>query len=369
MTFKVTANEISLQDEQELNKGEYNVHNCVFEFSDEYNDLVKKALFTNAFGNTYIVEITDDKCDIPYEVLTSTGAITLGVIGYTVKENILEKRYSPKPIAFSISQGSYVEDVENSRIPTPTEIEQLSNKVSELENKVGKSVLNANDIVDDLTSESADKVLSANQGRILNESISETNSTIETISSNVEENSNEIASINVLLPNKADKSELDSYYNKTQTDEQITNAISGKADKTEIPDVSNFITKTVSDLENYYLKTETYTQDEVNALISAIPKFAIQVVETLPTENISDTTVYLVTTGTETQNLYTEYIYVNSAWEKLGTQSVDLTDYYTKEETTTQISNAIADLTTKTYVDSAITTAINGITNGDEVTY
>lgn len=61
--------------------------------------------------------------------------------------------------------------------------------------------------------------------------------------------------------------------------------------------------------------------------VSAIPKFAIQVVESLPTSNISTSTVYLVSTGTETNSLYTEYIYVNSKWEKLGEQKLDLTSY------------------------------------------
>lgn len=63
------------------------------------------------------------------------------------------------------------------------------------------------------------------------------------------------------------------------------------------------------------------------AELSAIPKFAIQVVTSLPTSNISATTVYLLSSGSENNNLYTEYIYVNSKWEKLGEQKVDLTNY------------------------------------------
>lgn len=86
-------------------------------------------------------------------------------------------------------------------------------------------------------------------------------------------------------------------------------------------DTSAFITKAVSDLTNYYDK------DTVDGMVSAIPKFAIQVVAALPTSNISTTTIYLVTSGEESQNLYDEYIYVNNSWEKLGTQTVDLSGY------------------------------------------
>ena len=90
---------------------------------------------------------------------------------------------------------------------------------------------------------------------------------------------------------------------------------------------SGFITKAVSNLTNYYKKSETYTQTEIDNKLSAIPKFAISVVQALPTQDISTTTVYLVQTGTETNNLYTEYIYVNNKWEILGTQKLDLSPY------------------------------------------
>lgn len=107
---------------------------------------------------------------------------------------------------------------------------------------------------------------------------------------------------------------------------------------TEIPDKLSslqndvgFVTNLANDLANYYLKSQTYTKDEVNGLISAIPKFRISVVSQLPTQDISATTIYLLVTGDETQNLYTEYIYVNNSWEKLGTQTVDLSGYATVE--------------------------------------
>lgn len=93
---------------------------------------------------------------------------------------------------------------------------------------------------------------------------------------------------------------------------------------------SAFITKMVSDLTNYYTKSETYSKSEVDAKVSAIPKFAIAVVDALPTTGISDATVYLVKDGDEEQNLYVEYINVGGVWEKLGEQAVDLTGYATE---------------------------------------
>lgn len=114
-----------------------------------------------------------------------------------------------------------------------------------------------------------------------------------------------------------------------------------------------FITRTVSNLTNYYLKSETYTQAEINALVSAIPKFSIQVVSSLPTSGISSTTVYLLKTGEETSNLYTEYIYVNGSWESLGSQTVDLSGYALKTDVPTKLSALTNDagFITKTVSD------------------
>jgi hypothetical protein len=94
--------------------------------------------------------------------------------------------------------------------------------------------------------------------------------------------------------------------------------------------VNDLASKTARDLANYYTKAQTLTKDEINALVSAIPKFKIEVVSSLPTSNISETTVYLVKSGEDSSNLYTEYIRANGAWERLGTQTVDLTGYATE---------------------------------------
>lgn len=118
---------------------------------------------------------------------------------------------------------------------------------------------------------------------------------------------------------------------------------------------SGFITKAVSDLENYYLKSETLTKTEINALVSAIPKFTISVVSSLPTSNISETTVYLVKSGSG-GDLYTEYIYVNGAWEILGSQKVDLTGYALKEEIPTKLSELDND---SGYITKAVSDLVN----------
>lgn len=150
----------------------------------------------------------------------------------------------------------------------------------------------------------------------------------------------------------AQQAELD----KKADASDVTSKLALKADKSEIPDVTNFITKAVNDLVNYYTKAQIDTKVEtLEGKISAIPKFAISVVNDLPTSNISATTIYLKKTSTtETGNLYTEYIYVDGAWESLGTQTLDLSNYATKDYVTT----AIKDFLTETQINTAISNAL-----------
>lgn len=119
------------------------------------------------------------------------------------------------------------------------------------------------------------------------------------------------------------------------------------ADSTLQTAVNNLAEQVATDLQNYYTKTET------DQMVSAIPKFAISVVETLPTENISDTTVYLVPSGEASPNMYVEWIYADGKWEELGTQTVDLTDYYTKTEADAKfaLQSALSGYYTKTEAD------------------
>lgn len=129
-----------------------------------------------------------------------------------------------------------------------------------------------------------------------------------------------------------------------QTD--LKAALDNKAETSDIPtkvsDLNNdseFITIAVNNLTNYYKKTEIYTQEEVNALISNINSFNVEVVQILPTKNIDTHTIYLVPKETETDDNYNEYIYINNSWEHIGSTNVDLTNYYNKTEIDTKLTD------------------------------
>ena len=114
------------------------------------------------------------------------------------------------------------------------------------------------------------------------------------------------------------------------------------------------------------------TEAALRSEITAIPKFKIEVVESLPVEGISPSTVYLVKDKESVGDLYTEYIYVNNAWENLGKQTVDLSSYSTTEQMNAAISAAIADLKIgdyykKTEVNDLLATKADSSVLGDYV--
>lgn len=152
---------------------------------------------------------------------------------------------------------------------------------------------------------------------------------IERLSGNVNNIASDVARIDEKVDgiatsvetNKAEIRELEENQNYLEEN---------KADKTEIPDVSEFIKNTVDNLINYYKKSETYTQAEVNQLIGAIKTAHFEVVERLP-EIGENNIIYLVPKTIAKENdIYEEYIYVNEFYEFIGSTAVDLTGYATE---------------------------------------
>ena len=116
-----------------------------------------------------------------------------------------------------------------------------------------------------------------------------------------------------------------------------TNKIANIIVPTKTSDLNNdsgFITKAVTDLSYYY------TKDVIDTMIAPNLRFAV--VQSLPLENISGTTIYLVPKSqSENQNVYDEYVYIAIAtphWEKIGDTTVDLSNYYTKTQADTNFA-------------------------------
>ena len=115
-------------------------------------------------------------------------------------------------------------------------------------------------------------------------------------------------------------------------------------------DVQN--SKSYTPTGDYNPATKKYVDD----IVSTISTLSFQVVATLPTEDIKTNIIYLVPSTTSSgQNIYDEYIYINSTWEKIGSTSVDLSNYLAKDNTAAYTPTGDYNPATKQYVDSSVT--------------
>ena len=84
------------------------------------------------------------------------------------------------------------------------------------------------------------------------------------------------------------------------------------------------------------LKTNWEILDQKIADVTALQQAVAgalhrQIVASLPTTDIDPNTIYMILSGTSaTENVYNEFMYVNNAWELIGTSATDLTNYYTQ---------------------------------------
>ncbi len=138
-------------------------------------------------------------------------------------------------------------------------------------------------------------------------------------------NSSTDQTANLLIPvNVSDLGDASSYYTKTQADAAIATAVGA------------------------------VTQQTVN----------YEIVQNLPTTGISTSTVYLHKDGTNTY--YDQWMYINNAWQHLGTTEVDMSEYakLTDIPTVPTVNNATIRIVNhdSTLVDSFSTNQSNNQT-------
>lgn len=97
--------------------------------------------------------------------------------------------------------------------------------------------------------------------------------------------------------------------------------------------------------------SDAYTKEEVNSEITSAVANAHhlkrEIVKTLPAvSSANEDTIYMVpdagdeTSAGSAQSTYTEYMLINGAFERIGTSDADLSNYFTKDQVTSAISDA-----------------------------
>lgn len=109
--------------------------------------------------------------------------------------------------------------------------------------------------------------------------------------------------------------------------------------------IADFVTASTNSLINYYLKSETYSQTEVNSLISAIETTHFEVYASLSDiTNPQSNVLYLVGPIGTGSDKYEIYIYSNNQFVKIDDTSIDLSGYATTTDLQNAINTAMATL-------------------------
>lgn len=90
------------------------------------------------------------------------------------------------------------------------------------------------------------------------------------------------------------------------------------------------VTQNDKDLWNATLQN---AKDYAKRLFDGVTSFTIEIVDTLPTEDIKLMTIYFMRNGRDNESdYYEEYMYVNDKWEIIGSTFVNLAPYVLKED-------------------------------------
>lgn len=104
-----------------------------------------------------------------------------------------------------------------------------------------------------------------------------------------------------------------------------------------------------------YAKSADVTK-EIASAVSGVTQIDYSVVESLPSTGKKGI-IYLVANSGSNNNIYDEYIYINSKFEKLGSREMDLSAYAKKTDIPTKVSSLTNDSGYQTAAQ--VTSAIN----------
>lgn len=149
------------------------------------------------------------------------------------------------------------------------------------------------------------------------------------------------------LMSAADKTKLDGVATGAQANKIESVKVNGTA---LTPDSSKAVNVDLS----AYAKSADVTK-EIASAVSGVTQIDYSVVEALPSTGKKGI-IYLVANSDSGNNIYDEYIYINSKFEKLGSREMDLSSYAKKTDIPTKVSSLTNDsgYQTATQVTSAI---------------
>lgn len=319
MNIEVTKNEVKILESSDLpNENEYKITTCYFTF-DEFTSSfqVKRAIFTIlSTGEMYEIDIINDECDIPVEVLRKEyERVKIGVYGYNIGENEeLLNRFSPSYDEFIVPTGSYEEGALSPEPITPSQYDMYSQALQEGLNEVDNKLDEVVETVDDKLQE-VDNTVSQKISE-MDQKIDETDETI-TRAERLNIEASKSGSVTTVTITKQDG---------TTESEDILDGEDGTDGENGIG------------LQYDWSGTSLGVKREDEALFTYVNlegkkgdpgAINLLIVNELPLVGSEDTLYFVPKEDTEESDMYDEYVWINNDWELVGTKqiTVDLSDY------------------------------------------
>ena len=124
-------------------------------------------------------------------------------------------------------------------------------------------------------------------------------------------------------------------------------SLSGSIENIIDVEISNQIKSSIVDnlLTDDVNKSLSAKQGKIlKGIIDNLANIQFLVVDVLPSSDIKSNIIYLVKKKGSGTDVHDEYIYIENNWEKIGDTSIDLTNYYTKDQVDSQIQNVREDI-------------------------
>lgn len=196
---------------------------------------------------------------------------------------------------------------------TETDINNINSNISDINGDIDSINLNISELY---TSIDTNKTDISNLNTTVEENYNALNNLITDNTNNISQNIQDISDL---------KTNLDTNY--TSTSNLATVALTGEyndlLNKPEIPSIEG-------------LATTEYVDQKTNEVLGTIIEFDFITVDELPEVGESNH-IYLVAHEHGEKDIYDEYIWIEAtqSFEKIGNTDIDLSNYYTKEESNT----------------------------------
>lgn len=142
-------------------------------------------------------------------------------------------------------------------------------------------------------------------------------------------------------------------------------SLSGSIENIIDVEISNQIKSSIVDnlLSDDVNKSLSAKQGKIlKGIIDNLANIQFLVVDVLPSSDIKSNIIYLVKKKGSGTDIHDKYIYIENNWEKFGDTSIDLTNYYTKDQVDSQIQNVREDIPSIPDVDIVLSGSGNVIT-------